>query len=787
MDRKFRPGANGRFDIPDALSIHDLADDGLRASGRVLHTASEPGLTISAAAFAPVAAVVHGFEVVDNPLDNQQVLITPGVALCEEVIDGALSGGQISTPRVQRPMTLGGAAVTKYVWARFVYLDGDSQNRAFWQPSTVPEREQVRLHDTRFVAEYQVDYTDAAVPPAAGAGWFLLATVDYSGGVVGPGLIYDRRVLLFEGQADGLNNPATGWSIPEFDRTDDRSNVGSRSLFGFVMRALRRFMDLSGRKWYEPPAYGENVRSASGVITVSNNADNAPHFDITDLPSIATVQAVMRAVPTGVTDGRRSVRFVPGIFGTTEFTVDTTLASVDIGSADRVMVDGQALFDRGTGSLPIFATSATGRRGVIRDLTLRASTLGDPVLSLGNDADDVVFVGCTFDAPAKVTNLVQITSAGRYTFIDCKFTGDNTVSTTLVNISGTARVHFIACDFGGATTGARRGIYVSGGTPLVSVESSTFTTLSYGIESLVASAPGAVTGCTFSGIINDDLAVFGFYGQGAFDAGAHFGGDVVGQTLRSNGAQVFMGDGTAFVTMSDGVNGLLTGNDGAGGMPDIVFDNYYSLAGRYIFGSSSPSTTGDRVEKLAAGAGGGADPERFAFLDGADVDVPTIPLHARRLILGNNAADLRAVLSAHVAVKAWGLCRYTNGAPDTQAGGGWRYDEAGLTVNYTAFNPGAGSNQHKWEVSGLGLANNEYAVIISVSVEPAAESSVYFGGGAGYFMNAVVYNKSATGFDIAPVLSNTVDSRLALDDGALAAAINSYDINFIVIAHSTVL
>lgn len=785
MDRKFRPGSNERLDVPDALSIHDLADAGFRAAGRVLHTASEPGLTLSGA-FAPVAAIVYGFEVADNPLDNQQVLITPGVALCEEVVDGNLSGGQISTPRGQRAVTLGGALGTKWVWARFVYVDGDAQNRAFWQPSAVPEFEAIQLHNTRFVAEYQVDYTSAAAPPAANAGWFLLATVDYSGGVVAPGLIYDQRTLLFEGQADGNNNPATGWNIPDFDRSDDRSNVGSRSLFGFVMRALRRIIDLGGRKWYEAPAYGENVRSASTAITVSNNADNAPHFDITDLPSIATVQAVMRAVPTGATDGRRAIRFVPGIFGNTEFTVDTTLASADIGSADRILVDGQALFDRGTGALPIFATSATGRRGVIRDLTLRASTLGDPVLSLGSDDDDVIFIGCTFDAPAKVTNLIEIDSAGRYTFIDCDFTGDNTPSTTLASIRGTAQVRFIGCRFGSSTAGARRGVYVPAGTPSVTVEGCTFDTLSDGVVSLVGSAIRTVDGCTFTGLIGDAVDVAGFFTQATFDGGSQHSGQVVGDSLRANGGVAYMGDGLAFLSMSDSADAVLTGFDGVANVPDARFDNFYAVAGRYLFGDTQPAVTGDRLVKLAAGAGGGADPERFAFLNAASLNTPTLPLHARRLILGDDAADLRAVLSANVAVKAWGICRYTNGAPDTQAGGGWRYDEGALTVTYTSFNPGSGAQQ-KWQVSGLGLANDQYAVIVSVSMEPAAESAIYYNGAAGgYSMTAVAYNKNAAGFDLAPVLRDYA-GRVTLDDGNLNANVDSYDINFIVIAHDTVL
>ncbi|MCA9544217.1 MAG: right-handed parallel beta-helix repeat-containing protein, partial [Myxococcales bacterium] len=693
MDRKFRPGSNERLDVPDALSIHDLADDGLRAAGRVLHTASEPGLTLSG---APVAAIVYGFEVVDNPLDPSQVLITPGVALCEEVVDGNLSGGQISTPRGQRPETLGLPLGTKWIWARFVYTAGDAQNRAFWQPSAVPEFEAIQLHNTRFVAEYQIANTNAAAPPAANAGWFLLATVDFSGGVVAPGLIYDQRTLLFEGQADGLNNPATGWNIPEFDRSDDRSNVGSRSLFGFVMRALRRIIEVSGRKWYDAPAYGENVRSASGAILVSDAAGQTAHFNITATPTVADIEDALTVAFSGA-DPRNAVRFVSSFVAPPSFAIDTTAAganlnNVALGSARRVTIDGQATIDRTAGSNAIGITSgAYGWKAVVRGLTFRVSTLVGPALELGSDGDDLIFMGCTFDAPAKVTNLIEIDSAGRYTFIDCDFTGDNTPSTTLVSIRGTAQVRFIGCRFGSSTAGARRGVYVPAGTPSVTVEGCTFDTLSDGVVSLVGSAIRTVDGCTFTGLIGDAVDVAGFFTQATFDGGSQNSGQVVGDSLRANGGVAYMGDGGAFITMSDSADAVLTGFDGVANVPDARFDNFYAVAGRYLFGDTQPAVTGLRFQSDGL--------DRVALTKDASADATTAILQAAGMHFGTSAVGAARMTKWQIPI-AWGRLSYSSGdAPG--AVDGFIATKNGITT-LDAFNTTltflGTDNYHQWTV-----------------------------------------------------------------------------------------
>lgn len=693
MDRKFRAGSNERFDVPDAQSIHDLADDGLRAAGRVLHTASEPGLTVGGVPFAPVAAVVYGFEVEENPLDNQQVLITPGVALCEEVVGGALSGGQISTPRAQRPLTIGGALVTKYVWARFVYVAGDSENRAFWQPSAVPEFEAVQLHDTRFVAEYQVAYTDGVTPPAAGAGWFLLAEVDYSGGTIAAVDIADRRVLLFEGQAAGTDNPATEWTVPEFDRSDDRSTIGSRSLFGWIMRIARRIAELGGRDWFAAPAYGENVRSASGAILVSADDTAGAHFNITTTPTMGAVEDFLTCGFSG--DPRSAAQIVPGLSIRT-FDVDTTAGAANLNIAGvfgpkRISLQGLGVLNRAAGGNALGASSgANGWRGVVRDLTFRASSLGDPILLLEGDLDDLVFIGCTFDAPAKVTNLIEINGAGRYTFVNCTFTGDNTPSTNLVNVQGTARVDFKDCRFGSATAGARRGIYIPAGTPIVCVYGCTFDTLSDGVESLVGTAIGALAGCTFTGIISNAVDVAGFYTQATFDGGAHYPGQVVGDTLRANGSVVYM-DGDAFLTMNDGAGSLLTGGDGVGGVPDARFDNFYAVAGRYLFGDTSPAVTGLRFQSDGA--------DRVALTKDATADATTAVLQAAGMHFGDSTVGAARMTKWQVPI-AWGRLSYSSGdAPG--AVDGFIATKNGITVldafNSTLTNLGTG-NYHQWTV-----------------------------------------------------------------------------------------
>ncbi len=98
-------------------------------------------------------------------------------------------------------------------------------------------------------------------------------------------------------------------------------------------------------------------------------------------------------------------------------------------------------------------------------------------------------------------------------------------------------------------------------------------------------------------------------------------------------------------------------------------------------------------------------------------------------------------------------------------------------------------SQHRWIVTGLGMANDKYSVVASFSFEPTDEVDAFrrnAAGGACYGVQ--VYQRSSDGFKIAPyALDNGGGGRLYMHHNGLAGNLkmSQYRISFAVFASTT--
>lgn len=767
MQSKLRFVQNQRVDLPDAERIHDEADAGLREHGRVLANTAEPGLTLSAVNSAPKAMILSGWTVRVNPASDQQLLITPGVAICAQVIDGVESFGQVTVAAAERLLVMSGGLETKGLWARFIYLAGTSENRARWRPDFSPAREQVFIHTTAYLAdcELSLSHGGADTPPTANAGWFKIAEVDYGDGAVVAADIVDRRSLFFEGDAGGSANPATTWTIPAADRGASRGTIGARSFWGWVQRVNLRLEELGGRSWYDDAdaPNGESVRAAASTITVGASTADRPHAILSTTPTAAEVGAAFLG-NTGA-DARGGVEFVTHANGSRQgYAVDCSAGPVSLSVAHGREITGNATFTKANGDVnPMFKTSSAGAgmRGRVRGLNFSETVGGLSLWLCENTADDILFEDCVFTAQdTGLVDVVKLNSAGRYTFINCKFVGADTSTTILVLVSmANCRVTFIGCHFTTAAVGVR----VAAAGTNVAIVGCVFTGLDKGVVSTQDGV--SLYGCDFSTITtyDTDLQSEADYAPGTMAHGAQFTGEVSARTFRASGGVVKTGVGTATLTLG----ATVSGDDGAGAKPVAAF-KLYTFVG--------DSAAGKRLEYIASGGGA---PSRFALLDGASPTVPTLPLHVHSLLVGEDATDTRAVLSAGTTPRAWGAGRYDNTVPAsaTQEGGGTRYDGGLVTVVYTPI-----AAEHAWVVSGLGMENNKYSVVPHLSLV-LDNASHLLEADDGYTYGVTVVAKTDNGFTLIPWCRDKNGLRVVMDDDLLDTDVASYDVQFQVFGH----
>lgn len=768
-----------RLDVPDATAIHDAVDAELRRD-RSIYAGLPQGLT----AFSPTGVVVTGWTVRVNPASDQQLLVTPGIAICyERLADGTLSFGQVTAESsTEQVVVMSGAAELKGLWARFIYVAAASENRARWRPDTTPEREELFLHNTRLTAQVSLDLSHggADTPPDAN-GWFKIADVDYSSGAVLAADIADRRILLYEGEATGSANPSDTWVIPGFDRTSARDTIGARSGFGFAMRVLKRLEELGGRAWYEAETHNENVRSGVTHITVGTTSADEPHEILSATPTAAAVQAVM-VNGTGA-DSRGGVEFLPGNTGARAgYSVDCSAGPISLSLAKHQWIRGNASLARSVGGgNPLLKSSSglSGFKGTITGLTFQESAVGASLWLLEHDDDRVIFEDCEFIITAtSQADCVKITGAGHYAFRNCTFIAADESTTALILVTGAAQVTVDGCSF----KTCNRGVKVTA-TAHVHISGCTFEDCDVGVEA--TSSAVAITGCFFNSCSTYDTNLVNAhtYAPGGLDRGAQYQGHVSGLFLRANQGICYMGTGTAYI--SGGAT--VTGGNGSGGVANAVFDDI-TANGEFYAGSkrlvlAPTGATGDRLEHIAAADG---SPDRFALLDDASTTAPSTPLHVRRLLLGADSTDTRAYLAAHTLPKAWGLARVDNSTPATpvESGGGWLNNEAAISVAISSFTPPSGSAEQFWQVTGLALANTQYSVTATLSMFWNDTGHLYVTGtGDGYTYGVIVADKTTSGFKLIPWARDDTGARVALVQNALPADLQNYEISFQVFAH----
>lgn len=719
MQKRLKWANNERLDVPDADAIHELVDGDLRAAGRVLGRGTAQGLTKSGGGSWVVdGVVISGWTCAHNPGDNQQVLITPGVALCaERSAAGVLSYGQVTTPSsAQKVLVIGGALVTKGVWVRFNYLSGDSDNRTRWRPDLSPEKEEVFVHETRWVSDVQIAATDdPAVPPAAGFGWFLISEVDYGTGAIDATKIADRRTLLFEGKGAGTANPATTWDLPDIDGGSSRGTVGANDLHGFAMRVLRKLRDTSGLdKWHYPPNFGETVRSASAAVTTGSQAGGTGgdvHHALTNTLADRPVELsnllnnpIKESEVLGVLERHRAdVQFLLDQTNAREILLlDTTAQGIQgDGTTHRRRMRGPVRLTRSVGTNPILTSNGLVAR--LERMEFRSELSNNPSILLDNAADDVEFVDCDFTTSVNPNPLVNITSTGRYTFRNCRFVA-GAASAGHVSISAACEVRFIECRFQDGLTGV--GI---GADPKSFVMVGCHFDGAGNMTQALAGAFSAQTsaiGCTVENMVaNDDTIGAGDFGgdavSGAGGSGFLSGVMSAGYT-RTRSGLIHLGTGVGsprLQTQYTGVDVLIKLLRDAAAVSDLEVDRLFAdEVGFEPRGATA--ALGDNALRLGRHAA-------TNLLELRD-NVAAPGMHFQRLRaagLVGSIADDRGDMALDILPRASGLIRRADGQ-GAFTGWGASADRTALGIAHVI----RADKAHEYTISGLGFAENHYVV-----------------------------------------------------------------------------
>lgn len=796
MKQKLKWNTNERVDVPDAAALHDLADQSRRSDARGVLSQTSEG-----------PSIIRGFTCRVNPVDDTQVLITPGVALMRELLsDGTVEEGQIVNleGEADEVLDLSGRANNSYgIWVRFLYRDGSTANRARWRPDLTPEREQVVLMETRQIGGLSV----SADTDSPGDEWFQIASVAWDGGLVAAD-ITDARRLFFEGTPSGTGNPASSWSTADFSRDTNRSTNGVKSLRQLVSAVQRRLLELAGRpKWYTAPTFGENVRSAGSAITVRIDGagdDGSAHITLDNGDPVAnrTTLAAMLIAPNSAaqtTDPRGDVTFLPSdaLVGTnTLIFVDCSAGSVTgLGTGYRRRIGGAARIWRSAGNNDLVNTDPTsGFRATFDGITFYA-TAGTGALFRSRSADDdIVFSNCTFDGSgdASMTTLVKIESGAgaRITFINCRFVAMAGAGQTAVTITGEADVRFIGGSFSGA---ADRCIYSTASPQgMISATGTVFE----GAETIVQSVDNDglhFAGCRFA----PTVTLFNVPGLTAtagdaafFNAGEVARGILSGNWLEARGSTIYFGTARNRTLLH--TDRTVTGTGTDGDLVDFVGRYLRAASGRVYFDS------GDlRLRKASS--------KVVELLDtAADAPVESM-LRMWRLLLGPSTATGLDQFNRNLLPKAWGCIEintawlagtaagdkadYYNSAGEVIQSGvdgyyrsrtcrgngaslvvrGYYLGDSGAAWVITA-DPGVGDRTAAiFNVSGMGLPDDRY-VVHAWAVYDGTFSYDYALKTPEARLEVDVFTQTSDGFFLS--VNKTIDNgdRTVLDPGAFLGA-----------------
>ena len=177
---------------------------------------------------------------------GQQVKVVRGVAILAYRDAGALKFGALCNEGdVEQIIDITGYTNGTYsIYIRFEYVDGDQQNRVFWNP-TAPGSEFSRNIATRQLAGWSTRIESGS----PGGEWTKIGQVVKSGGAP---VVSDYRSFFFEGNAH--TSYANTWGTGN-DRNANRAAYGVQDLQTFTAAMRTQLSTIMGSpaKWYEVP------------------------------------------------------------------------------------------------------------------------------------------------------------------------------------------------------------------------------------------------------------------------------------------------------------------------------------------------------------------------------------------------------------------------------------------------------------------------------------------------------------------------------------------------------
>lgn len=195
-----------------------------------------------------------------NPLSFAIAAENPNDDVAGPFDHGALMGGDDSLGNLEGNATLSydfsGDPIGIYgLYARFIYADGENDNRAKWDE--LLNSESIISQDTRRLPNIEL----AADPSPLTQEWVKLADVDWGGATVLTADITDARRWAFEWDLPFTQTTKDGTGgMPDFSRSADRATNGLNEVFPALRALGRQIQDIKGQgddgnlNWWSRPA-----------------------------------------------------------------------------------------------------------------------------------------------------------------------------------------------------------------------------------------------------------------------------------------------------------------------------------------------------------------------------------------------------------------------------------------------------------------------------------------------------------------------------------------------------
>lgn len=280
--------AQERVDLPDMTAASFLMLGEFRRMTRALIVGEERN------------AIVRGYAVEADSPASALVLVKLedgaeplSLAILSEDMGAAVTYGQLVGDKNDDDDLEGNAetsldftgqpAATYTVQMRFVYADGATDNRAFWDDGT--DEETIQSVSTRHLPAIELRLSGAPADD-----WIDLASVVWDGVSISSGDITDLREFLLEGgPATFTQTTQTGsGGMADFDRATTRAADGVNTLVPFMKALARQIQDIKGAgddgtwSWFARPHTAYDPADALGVRTKSLRSIDTVSYTVGD-------------------------------------------------------------------------------------------------------------------------------------------------------------------------------------------------------------------------------------------------------------------------------------------------------------------------------------------------------------------------------------------------------------------------------------------------------------------------------------------------------------------------